>query len=335
MEFKKGIAHICFALSFLLVYWANGRAYGGELKAELVFSNDRNVNMTSNLVFEEEFPEVSDGKDRVVVLRGKFDRPGWGLVYDKRWLVTRTGSSEGQTTFKIPILLTGTSTPITLFAYGSSHESETIQFSIRAIEDSKDLIPDRHISTFLGYTLISYLETNVPAITESTLTLKGVWVEPIAPLWDLRFSGYYNFLPLSTVPSGDQIEFLGLNAVIGYRPPLPYLWKLSLMFGGYFTAMFGGNGAYGYNPLIYPEFFPALTYSYRPGQTLMGYLKYVPMSFPITQNFELSGGVSWSKQIEGTHSLIFAIDTTGFSYPATSYSRIQVSTLSFSVGYGF
>lgn len=307
-----------------------------------------------------------DQTSPVVLIKGEFRKKGWGLFWNRQWLV-KQGSNTTNFIFRVP--LTGPKTQVVLKAVGPSQKKDIILFvNFSEFADFRKTYPKdgfaqrKRFNLFvsMGPSFINYQEQNVPDISLIGLTAKlslGYLLAP--PRWDLAFNTFITALPISqttvyydpstslfsTTASASTVKvsarFLGINGRVGYS--LPFVkapWKLSLMAGWYFTTMIVTENAFGFKNMAGPQFFPVLSRAFAGGSSLLVYAKYSPIIGLPFGNRELAAGAGYVLPLKNGHPMTFNLDYANVSFAlpgedGVSTTAVASTSISFSVGYGF
>ena len=284
-------------------------------------------------------------------IEATFERPEWNIIWNKKWLTKELLVGE-KTPKKVPIIfevpLKGDSTVVELSAIGPIGELESETLIIR-LEASKSLIEESlkkpkkrsYFFTSLGPSYSSYWEKGIETYKMVALTAKASYQFLLfPPKWDLAFSGYINALPLyKTTPT--TARFLGLNLRFGYvvqRIKAP--WRLSILFGWYYTSLLTSNNSFGYKNMVWPQFFPVITRELKTGDVVTLNIKFAPMldgfSFVGLSSHELAMGAGFQHFLNSGHPISLNMDfsNTNINVAAKNVA-IKTSSFSLSAGYGF
>jgi hypothetical protein len=175
------------------------------------------------------------------------------------------------------------------------------QREILALTEKRHPSKRFHWNLAVGITHLDYSRTeltDVSSLLLSTHAAAEYWLAP--GRWNLELSGYYTPVALTTSPSGYSIEFLGINARVGYV--LPWIvapWRLTLMAGAYYATTFTSSpvGGFGYLNIGGPEVYPVLSRTLSSGARVNTYFKFSPVSDDFTiltlANREIAAGLGY------------------------------------------
>ncbi len=269
------------------------------------------------------------------------DREGWLLLPMDNHQPT-IGEAKREIRFRVYIR--GPETLIHLGALGPGKKIETQKAVIRfpgwdtLRAQAAAFKPKTEVMGLsLGYSLISYTEDEVPDFSMTALTARFTFQNLFAPpSWDYSGNLFATALPLSSSRSDISARFLGANFRVGYVLPFPEEpFRLSLSVGAYYTTMIVSDQAFGYNSLIYPQFYPTLSYRLKKGSAVSFYGKFVPLgqglSIGATER-ELAYGMVVSYAFRSGRVMTFSADAADLKFSFEDGRAISSAAKTFSLG---
>ena len=135
----------------------------------------------------------------------------------------------------------------------------------------------------VGYTYISYRQTGtgLPAInfTQNAITLKvqtQTWIQK--GKWNFSGSGFYNCLPFGNSSAPLKIQFIGLNARVGYvLQSVPKPWDVTISGGVYYLSSIV-TGDFGFTGVGGPSLYPTVSRTFSDLSSVFLYLKFSPIT---------------------------------------------------------
>jgi hypothetical protein len=296
----------------------------------------------------------------IVELQGKFLNKYSTLIWERyKILDPPFSTSEGSRSDLIPqefsfsVPLKGVSTFVTLVAvdyFGRErHEDLVITYpgygkrfnpNSRRVPASTGPIPtSRAYSLAVGYTSISYQETNIISLSQTALTAKGSFQTKISSNWSIALGSYFNALALTTDSGQNTLQFLGVNGRIGYSLPwVPQPWKVSLMGGMYYMTSFAKpSNQFGFNNMMGPQIYPQIQYQFANRDSFYIYGKYSPISrggFDFTfASTEIAAGGGYNYATSNGQAISFSIDYAQVNLDFLNILQVKSDSLTMSVGY--
>lgn len=292
---------------------------------------------------ESEIPlavETVQGARRwVAVMQGRYDREDWSLSLGTRQ-IKRT--KRGEFIVKFPVR--GKDRPLDLIAVGPNGQAQREKFYLVF---SKSPGSGKRLSLFpsIGVTLVNYAETDVNTFQETAMTAKAsLRYLLVPPNWDFAITAFGTVANLHSSDPDLRAKFLGINFRIGYMTPwLREPWRFGIMVGTYYTTMFVTDNAFGIKDLMGPQVFPTLRHTLRNGDSISAYIKYSPVaqSFSLLtlSNREAAFGSAWTSIMKNGHPFSASADFSNLYMTLNDAVRgdvkVNFSTFSFSLGYGF
>jgi hypothetical protein len=314
----------------LIGVWIFRPAYGIDKKVELVTRGN-----ISELVLRLEIAD--ELSDDVVTVSGQYSRPKWQLLFKDEKL---NKSEDGKLRFKVKL---GNKSVVylNLKAVGPTGEAEQGVYEIHVSPGDKS--PARFgpisLKPELGFTSISYRETDQPDYSAFVLTAKvGASRKMLVSELDLGANVFFTLLPISK-SSDATARFLGANIRLGYLPrSIAPPWKLAICTGLYYTRMFVTSNRFGFAGMVGPQLFVTGQYTLKNNDAIQGYGKLSPVTSSETdsmwtfKNRELALGGSFIHPLQNGHNLSVGADFSSFNIVFPDMT-IQVRSLSLGVGY--
>jgi hypothetical protein len=249
--------------------------------------------------------------------------------------------------FSFEVLLTGPTTKTQITAVRPTGEVDRVQAQI-VFDEWTEYQSDKAKSRAgrpampnlsIGITSASYKQGTQIDYSALMTTFKMSYVQNVfSPQWDFGVNAFMTLLGLSSNMPSTSVRFLGANFRFGYV--LPFVqspWRMSVLTGIYYARMFVQNDAFGYQTLIYPQFFPTVRRSIDSKHALIAYLKYVPIApgFGLSwEEKELAAGLVFEKIQRNGRPISFAMDFANLSAIPSATRAFESKTISFSIGYG-
>lgn len=271
-----------------------------------------------------------------VEMRGTFTRPERSLTVGGK--IVPLGA-EGK--FTVAVELDENPGRVDVLSVGPRGDIEVEKLIVQVAAPAAEEGPIKRwsFSTGLGGTFLSYGQSNVSQGSGPTLTLKASAIFLVfTPNWDVSLSGFVNLIPVRAASINAGLQFLGLNARVGYA--LPFIkapWRLSLMAGLYYTTVLGTQ-AMGYQNLFFPHLYPTLRRTFNAGDSAFAYLKYTPVdrsfAFFSTTNLEIGAGGGYGFLLkDGNRWTVFAdFQTLKMTEGTVSFTSTSVTL---GTGYDF
>jgi len=289
-----------------------------------------------------------DGKV-IITLEGVFHETDYSLLFENERI--KPDSDSGNFQLKIP--LNSEKTSLILIAITPMGKVQSSSFYISCDKYSvfaQELAEERKLlaqsqtgsrwNAGLAYSSIIFNQSDAEPMNQTALTAKIGWSGLLSPpRWDLGFTSFFTALPLSNTRKDLRVRFFGFNGRFGYIvPQISEPWKLSLMFGYYYTTMFVSGGKLGYRNLQGLMLFPVLRRSFQKGKSASAYLKFSPItsSFSLLSlsSHEKAAGLSYAQPLSARYSLSLSLDISKFVFAFNGVS-IENSTYSLGAGLGF
>ncbi|MEW6056312.1 MAG: hypothetical protein AB1540_06830 [Bdellovibrionota bacterium] len=346
-------------IGFLLAIGLTSFAAIAEDEVARVIPSDSSSRISSFKLNEKEFKVrstqlASGATQEFIVLEGTYPKPDWGLIWKSRRVPLE---SDGH--FKLAVPVTDRAVNVELVAVGprGEVEAEMIRLyvpkkALAKTEGKSQSASDRKkvprkkitLSPGLGYSIISYRETDKPNYSETALTAKITYSNVLfKPNWTYGISGYFTALPV-TVTDNTQARFLGLNLRVGYSlPGIREPWRITLFGGWYYTTMFVSPQDFGFRNMAGPQLYPVFRRSLNNGNSIVAYFKYSPVSDQSSilsfSNHELAGGGAYVIMLNNGHPLSLTLDIAKMHMVikdrvADSESIVDTHSISIGASYG-
>lgn len=197
------------------------------------------------------------------------------------------------------------------------------------------------MSASLAFSSISYAQTRQKDYSSIALTAKidARYIFPNSR-FEIGLNAFSNVTTLSSNRPDVDVHFTGINLRGGYTVPwVKDPWRLKLMAGVYYTRMSVTNRAFGYDPAVYPQFYPVLSRKLSSGDAIYVYGKFVPLgteSFTIAlDERELATGGGWIWGPKRRKPLIFTVDFSNATMKLSKKTTMDSTSISLGIGYNF
>ncbi len=285
----------------------------------------------------------------IVNIAGTFLRQDWNLL----WMTESNESTNQQHGEKIKvdesgkfyfkIHVQGISSTERLIAIGPKGQTEIESINIVINPVAMVAVKSRWLfNAGVNVSSIQYRESFMGSsyvFTEKALTAKGAVTFLLKPgCLDLSASFYATAVPLSMSLSEVTARFLGVNARVGYVTPfVSEPWRLSFMFGWYYTTMFVSPSVLGFRNMAGPQVFPVIRRAFSNGRSLLFYAKVSPvgasgLAFESFTNREVAGGSSYTWSIWNKRTMSATLDVSSLKLDVPRLDQLKVDSTSISLG---
>jgi hypothetical protein len=242
--------------------------------------------------------------------------------------------------FSLEVQLTGkrTQVPVGLVAADGSLRKASLLIHLDEYEALLGTEKPRFYfaSAGVGVTYIDYRDSRMGGMIQSAVTPKASLGARFLKWFSAGVSGYVTLAPITKNVDPDA-RFLGLNFRVGFHSPWPKRpWSVALLTGYYYTTMFVSPPRFGFQNMLGPQLFPAVSYEFPGGKLLSSYMKFSPVSAGGLDlsfaNFEVAGGLSFAFGRVGPGRFAATFDT---SYLQLSISGVDISAFSSTLGVAY
>lgn len=158
------------------------------------------------------------------------------------------------------------------------------------------------------------------------------------PHMDVAINSFINVFPFWRTPDSLSVRFWGTNIRVGYA--LPFVrapWRLKLMGGVFFSTALPEKGVIGYRFVLYPQFYPVVSYALPNNRSVYLYLKYVSMTPSFSISFdrrELAFGFGMVFPLNKRWSLVPSFDFSSSVFEPAAGTLSQTTVFNLGIGVG-
>lgn len=312
-------------LQIFAALWICAPTFGWAASATLA-----NVDATRTirgLSWDTRTPEIQDSR---VLLRGKFKKPQWTLVWGNESKPVKVKTDQS---FEIEVDLKEPVRSIELIAIGPLGELEKEPMTLSASDVAP---PEKKWSAtpVLGLAWLSYSESGAEPYSSLMTTIRAQGAYQLKPgKWEVAAEATLSLFSLYQNQDASVWDY-GLNWRVGYHlPQLKAPWKLTLSGGSFYTSTVDSEDRFGISNVGGPQLSAILSRDLGQDRSATGYLKFSP----IFNGFGLQGlsskalaaGGEYSFKVRQRHRLGVHLD---FSRWAVSTTARQGAATSIGMG---
>lgn len=191
----------------------------------------------------------------------------------------------------------------------------------------------------VGVSYLGFFQQSSGAINEWGITPKVSLSYQLGPSskWDLNGSVFGTAALLGSNPSSSTIQFVGVNARLGYLAfKTSSGWSLKGCVGWYYSTSFTSSSSFGFQDVMGPQFFPVLSYAFKSGIMAWYYIKLSPIfdgsSLLGFSSGEFATGFGASVFKIKDHQISLTLDGAHMNL---NYANDYIQVNSFTFGIGF